>query len=111
MKSKTKQDAPKTIGELRQRLVKLGSPWQVDPRLSDDERLPDRPRGGQREEDIPEEHRLMPLEPGADLRGLIATQPPANPFLRARWAENGMLQRDDVEGMAPEPDEDEGGAA
>ncbi len=108
MKSKTKQDAPKTIGELRRRLARLGNPWSVDPQLSDDDPLPDPPRGGQREEEIPEEHRLAPLEPGTDLRGLIAAQPPANPFLRALWVEEGLLKD---EGLPVKSSEDEGGDA
>lgn len=108
---KKKQDVPKTIGELRKCLAELGNPWTVDPRLSDDDPLPDYPRGGQREEEIPEEYRLAPLESGADLQSLIAAQPPANPFLRLRWAEAGMLSQDEIEGVAPESGEGEGGAA
>lgn len=111
MKSKTKQDVPRTIGELRRRLAKLGNPWEVDPQLNDDDPLPDPPRGGQRDEEIPEEHRLAPLAPDADLLDLIAAQPPANLFLRTRWVEAGMLNQAEVEGLAPEVSEDEGGAA
>jgi hypothetical protein len=111
MKNKREQDVPKTIGELRRRLAKLGNPWEVDPQLSDDDPLPDRPRGGQREEEIPEEHRLVPPEPGADLRGLLAAEPPANPFLRARWVELGMLNQDKVEERALETGEEEWGVA
>jgi hypothetical protein len=111
MKSKTSQGVPKTIGELRRRLANLGNLWEVDPRLSDDDSLPDRPRGGQREEEIPEEHRLKALEPGADLLDLIALQPPANPFLRVRWAEAGMLNQDEVESLPAESGEGKGGAA
>lgn len=118
MKRKTKQDVPKTVGELRQRLAKQGNPWEVDPQLSDDEPLPDRPRGGQAGEEILPEHRLTPLEPSATLRDLIATEPPTNLFLRARWAEVGMLAQEEVEGWAgvrlitaTESGEGEGGTA
>ena len=111
MKRKTKKDTPKTIGELRRRLAELGSPWEVDPQLSDDDPLPVPPRGGQREEEIPEEHRLAPLEPGINVQGLIAAQPPTNPFLRLRWVELGMLNQGEVEGLALETGEEEWGAA
>jgi hypothetical protein len=111
MKTKAKQGAPKTVGELRQRLTQLGNPWTVDPRLSDDEPLPDPPRGGQREEEIPAEHRFVPIEPAADIGRLIAAQPPANPFLRERWVEVGLLDKDQAQGAASEPGEGVGGAA
>jgi hypothetical protein len=97
MNVKPSEDVPKTVGELRRRLAKMGNPWEVDPRLGDDDPLPDPPRGGQLDEEIPDEDRLKALEPEADLRGLIATSPPANPFLRARWAEAGMLNQNEVE--------------
>jgi hypothetical protein len=96
-----KRDVPKTIGELRQRLAELGNPWEVDPRLNDDDPLPDPPRGGQREEDIPEEARLPTLDPDTDLHAVISGEQPANPFLRTRWEEAGLLSQD--------KDEDEGG--
>jgi hypothetical protein len=112
MDNEAEQEVPKTIGELRQRLAELGNPWEVDPRLNDDDPLPDPPRGGQREEDIPEEARPPSLEPGTDLHGLIAAEPPANPFLKVRWVEAGMLDQVEVEGLALESgDEGEGGAA
>ena len=95
MATDSKDDMPKTVGELRQRLAKADSPWEADPRLGDDDPLPDRPRGGQIEEDIPEKHRLRPLKVGIDLKSIISKQPPANPFLRARWAEVGMLEQED----------------
>ena len=111
MEDKETQDVPKTIGELRRRLAELGNPWAVNPQLSDDDPLPDPPRGGQREEEIPEEDRPMPLEVDTDLEGLIAEQPPANPFLRLRWAEVGMLSQEEVEGLVLESGEGEGSAA
>jgi hypothetical protein len=111
VEDKTKEEAPRTIGELRRRLAQLGNPWDIDPRLSDDDPLPDPPRGGQSEEQVPEEYRLVALEPSADLHGQIAAQPPANPFLRLRWAEVGILNQDEVDGLAPEAGEGEWGAA
>jgi hypothetical protein len=109
MKINSNEDVPKTVGELRRRLAEQGNLWEVDPRLGDDDPLPDRPRGGQREEEVPDEHRLRTLEPGADLQKLIAMQPPANPFLKARWAEAGMLNKDEVESLPAESGEGEEG--
>jgi hypothetical protein len=102
MNIKPTEDVPKTVGELKRQLAKMGKPWEVDPRLGDDDTLPDPPRGGQLDEEIPDENRLKALEPEADLLGLIATQPPANPFLRARWAEVGLLNRNEVESLTTE---------
>jgi len=109
MDNEAELDVPKTIGELRRRLAELGNPWEVDPRLNDDDPLPDPPRGGQREEDVPEEARLPSLEPSTDLHGLLASEPPANPFLRERWVEAGLLDQDEAPGLALESgDEGEG---
>jgi hypothetical protein len=86
---------PRTIGDLRRRLAELGDPWRVDPTLSDDEPLPDPPRGGA---DPPAEivellaqSRSGP-EADSDIDALIAQQVPANPDLRQRWVEVGMLE-------------------
>jgi hypothetical protein len=111
MDHEEERDVPNTIGELRRRLAELGNPWEVDPRLNDNDPLPDPPRGGQLEEDVPEEARLASQESGIDLRELIASEPPSNPFLRKRWSEEGMLDRVEVEGLMLESgDEDEGDA-
>jgi hypothetical protein len=56
----------------------------VDPHLSDDEPIRDRPRGGQVEDRVPADTRLAAEEVPRDLRELLAEQPPANPFLRER---------------------------
>ena len=109
MNNDTNQNVPKTIGELRRRLVELGNPWEVDPQLNDDDPLPNPSRGGQSDEEIPEEQRPRPLDPSVDVRALIADQPPANPFLKARWVEGRLLNQDDVEGLPPETGEDEWG--
>ena len=37
---------PATVGELRRRLAALGDPWTVPARFTDDDPLPDPPRGG-----------------------------------------------------------------
>lgn len=114
MEQEAKPDFPRTIGELRKRLAELGNPWQVNPRFSDDDPLPDPPRGGQSEEEIPEAYRLAPLAADVDVLALIAAQIPANPFLQARWAEMGLINQDQVERLSSETDEgadDFGGAA
>jgi hypothetical protein len=110
MDNAAEQDYPRTIGELRRRLSELGNPWEVDPQLSDEDPMWDPPRGGQREEDIPEEARLPSLDPDTDIDDIIAAEPPANPLLRARWVEAGLLDQDEVEGLPLESDEGEGGA-
>ena len=48
----------------------------VDPQLSDDEPLRDRPRGGQAEDQLPDELRPAVIEPSRDLREMLAGQPP-----------------------------------
>jgi hypothetical protein len=85
------QERPRTIGDLRRRLAEMGNPWTVDPQLSDDEPIRDRPRGGQAEDEVPEELRLAAAEPPGELRELLVEQPPSNPFLRERWVEEGLL--------------------
>jgi hypothetical protein len=89
-----KPDTSVTAGELRRRLAAMGDPWTVDPRLADDEVIQDRPRGG-----LSDEPALESLSPDVDLTELLQAQPPANPELRARWREVGLL-----------PDETESGA-
>jgi hypothetical protein len=86
---------PRTVGEVRRRLAEIGNPWTPDPALGDDEPLPVYRRGGQHEHELPESRLPEPLAPGADLTGLIAALPPTNVFLRARWAELGLLPADD----------------
>lgn len=80
-----------TAGELRRRLSEIGNPWTVDPALTDDDPLPERPRGAQAEDDQPPETRMTVLDPAVDLRAVLATAPPANPALRAHWIEAGLL--------------------
>ena len=86
----TKQ-TPRTVGELRRWLAEHGNPWTVDPRLGNDDPLPNPPRGGQNEEDIPQEHRLTAVAPDVDLRELLRTMLPANPSLQVRWVELGLI--------------------
>jgi hypothetical protein len=90
---------PATVGELRRRLAELGEPWTVDPRLADDDPLPDPPRGGQLPEDLPAELRAATPESPDDLRVVLQALPPSNPFLRERWAELG-LSPDEMPGTA-----------
>ena len=78
---------PLTAGELRQRLHERGLSWTVDPRLEDDDPLPEYPRGGQ----PPERERAGRGEPEGDLREQLAEHSPTNPFLRARWSELDLL--------------------
>ncbi|MGW1288010.1 hypothetical protein ACWD4N_31055 [Streptomyces sp. NPDC002586] len=89
-----REHAPHTVGELRRLLAEMGDPWTVDPALADDDPLPDPPRGALLEKDAPEELRLTELSPELDLRDMLSTQPPANPDLRARWREVGLLPPD-----------------
>jgi hypothetical protein len=91
MTERDEQERPQTIGDLRRRLAELGNPWTVDPQLSDEEPLRDRPRGGQPEDEVPDDLRAAAVEPSRDLRDVLAEQPPANPFLRERWVEEGLL--------------------
>jgi hypothetical protein len=85
------QEGLRTIGDLRRHLAELNNPWTVDPQLSDDEPLRDRPRGGQVEEEVPDEFRPAGMAPPRELREVLAEQPPANPFLRERWVAEGLL--------------------
>lgn len=94
MTSSDNRDLPQTVGQLRRHLSELGHDWKVDPRINDDDPLPDPPRGAQPEEEIPEEARLTPLEPDADLDAVITAEPPANPLLADRWKEAGLLKRE-----------------
>jgi hypothetical protein len=97
MTERDEQERPQTIGDLRRRLAELGNPWTVDPQLSDEEPLRDRPRGGQPEDEVPDDLRAAAVEPSKDLRDVLAEQPPANPSLRERWVEEGLL--DETEGQ------------
>ena len=90
--SSTDDEAPRTAGELRRLLAEMGDPWTVDPRLADDDPLPDYPRGGQRAEEVPVESRLAELEATADLDALLREIPPTNVDLRRRWMEEGLLE-------------------
>lgn len=80
---------PATIGELRRRLERLGQPWTIPARFSDDDPLPDPPRGGE------------PVEPGHieglravdsqdELETILREVQPTNPFLAERWQSLGV---------------------
>lgn len=111
MKTKTKKDAPITIGELRRRLAEQGDPWSVDPRLNDEDALPNPPRGGQAEEDIPRGDRIDPVGRDVDIWEIIGRDPPSNPWLVLQWIEAGLLDRSAAEGVAPMGGEKEFGAS
>ena len=98
-----------TIGELKKILAEQGDPWSVDPRLSDEEALPNLPRGGQAEEDIPRDDRIEPVGRDVDIRKIIGKDPPSNPWLVLRWIEAGLLDRSAAEGIAPMEGEKEFG--
>jgi hypothetical protein len=85
---------PRTIGELRKQLREQGEPWEPNPRLRDEEPLPDPPRGGLEPGEGPEENREPePFE--GDLEELLRDSPPANPFLRERWRDEELLKEED----------------
>lgn len=88
------QPPPESMGELRHRLATLGNPWTADPDLADEEPLPDPPRGGRLEDVLHKRVRITKAQEGT---GLVGEEPPANPYLRARWAEHGLLDETDVD--------------
>jgi hypothetical protein len=92
MAEESEKSVPMTAGELRRRLAERGFAWTVDPRLGDDDTLPEYPRGGQPPE-ADETASLWALE--GDLGEHVAEHPPTNPFLRARWSELGLLPREE----------------
>lgn len=77
---------PRTAGELRRRLAEMGDPWSVDPRLADDDPLPDRPRGA-----VADDPHLEVVGRDVDFEDLLRQQPPANPELLAHWRAAGIL--------------------
>jgi hypothetical protein len=82
-------DAPRTAGELRRRLVEMGDPWTVDPRLEDGDPLPAYGRGGLPPEEDPA--LALAVEPERDISAQLRERPPSNPLVRARWIELGLL--------------------
>jgi hypothetical protein len=86
-KSQARADrAPKTIGELRQLLSRLGNPWAPDPRLSDSEPIPQFPTGG--------DGRMDPVGnvvPKGGVIDAVREDPPSNPHLRDLWIERGLI--------------------
>jgi hypothetical protein len=85
------EERPLTVGDLRRRLAEMGDPWTVDPQLSDEEPLRDRPRGAQAEDEVPDDVRAVPVDASRDLREVLVELPPANPALRGRWVQEGLL--------------------
>jgi hypothetical protein len=84
----SKAHGPRTFGELRRQLHKMGDPWQVDPARADEEPLPEYPTGGQLDGDPPG----ALLAEGALDEHLKRGVPPANPQLRDVWREQGLLR-------------------
>jgi hypothetical protein len=95
MSEESSNPEPRTAGELRRRLAELGHPWSVDPRLGDDDPLPDYGRGGQPTEELPENFAARAPEE-ADLAEVLQQHSPSNTFLRARWVELGLLSREEA---------------
>jgi hypothetical protein len=79
-------DTPRTAGELRRRIASQGHTWTVDARFRDSDPMPKYARGGQ-----PEQNASIKTNLVEDVHEFIRSQPPANPFLRARWVELGLL--------------------
>lgn len=89
-----KQDRPpQTAGELRRLLSEQGFEWQVDPRLRDDDRLIVYPTGGILETEIAGAERWT-----GDFAEYLRRIAPTNPFLRGRWLELGLLDKEDAPG-------------
>jgi hypothetical protein len=82
--------APKTIGDLRKLLARLGNPWQPDPRLSDAEPIPQFPTGGDGTMDP-----VGQVLPKGGALDAIRKDPPSNPHLRDLWIERGLIRRSD----------------
>jgi hypothetical protein len=90
---------PRSIGELRRLIVSQGHTWTVDARFRDNDPIPKYARGGQPEQNASAKTNLV-----EDVHEFIRAQPPANPFLRGRWVELGLLapeNRGHSEGSKP----------
>jgi hypothetical protein len=95
MPKKTERSTPTTAGELRRLIAEKGLNWTVDPRLRDEDRLRRYARGGQEPHDDAAQPKVV-----HDLPRLLRSQPPVNPFLRARWIELKLLSEDE-RGLTP----------
>ena len=87
MAEKAPTQGPRTAGDLRRLIAKMGYNWVVDPRLRDDDALPRYPRGGKSGGTV---------AVVSDVASVLRRDPPVNPFLRARWVELGLLARDQL---------------
>jgi hypothetical protein len=85
--------APATIGELRRRLEALGQPWTVPGRYSDDDPLPDPPRGGQPTQ-AGHVSAVPAIQSAAEFEAHLRSVPPTNPFMVEHWRELGRLPAD-----------------
>lgn len=85
--------APATIGELRRRLEALGQPWTVPGRYSDDDPLPDPPRGGQLTQ-AGDVAGVPAIQSVAEFEAHLRSVTPSNPFMIDHWRELGLLAAD-----------------
>ena len=76
----------RTIGELRRRLAEMGDPWTVDPRLNDEDPIPQYGRGGELLDEIPGARKV-----DGEVTEEIRDSPPDNLRLRQRWQEADLL--------------------
>lgn len=81
-------DVP-TYGDLRRQLAKNGTPWSVDPQISDDEPLPAYPLGAL-PEDMADDRAVVRVPADANIRALIGEIPPSDPGLQQRWRQVGL---------------------
>jgi hypothetical protein len=79
---------PATIGDLRRRLRDLGDPWSASKHLSDEDPLPEPPRGAQPID--PDQIRRSAPKSQEEFEERLRGVPPTNPFLIGRWRELGL---------------------
>ena len=91
MVEKRKDSVPRTAGELRRILNELGNPWTVDPRLNDDDPLPNYQRGGE----IPLESARVSDVREEDFVSFLKRHLPSNPLLRDHWIKLGLIEEEE----------------
>jgi hypothetical protein len=88
MPNKSANELPRTAGELRKWIAANKYAWTVDPRLRDTDPLPQYPRGGKSDGNLPV-NTVAVRNVAEYLRDQL---PPTNPFLRERWVELKLLK-------------------